>query len=69
MEEKRAVEGVGMNNSDFINSSALQIRLETKELLSQIEFFLRIGFMRSCALKDTVSNWRYGLVRARDPTL
>jgi len=40
MEEDK-YDGISSNNSGYVASSALQIRLETKELLEDIELFLR----------------------------
>ena len=39
--ETSTVEGVTASNEDFVGTTALQIRLETRDLINQIEHFLR----------------------------
>jgi hypothetical protein len=41
VEQQQKIEGVQTHNSGFESASALQIRLDTEQLLQRIEFFLR----------------------------
>jgi len=61
MENSQTVEGIGSNNQDFVGSSALQMRLETKFLLEQIEFFLR-GLEPNTYWDEKTNSWQQRLV-------
>lgn len=60
-QEKKLVEGITSTNLGFDNSSALQIRLDCKDLLEQIEFFLR-GLEPNTYWDDKTNQWQQRLI-------